>query len=168
MTPLSGQAAPVVDPGPAGLCGRTVGYAPGVFDLFHVGHLNILRRARLLCDHLIAGVVSDNVALQQKGRHPVVPEQERLEIVSSVRYVDETVLELTTDKIATWRAVGFEVIFKGSDWQGSQKWSRLEKEFSQLGVRVVYLPYTEHLSSSALRDVVGMRGPTTGGGPLAF
>lgn len=133
--------------------GRTelVGYAPGAFDLFHVGHLNLLRRARLECDYLIAGVVSDQVALEQKGRYPVVPEDERLEIVASLDVVDQAVLEVTTDKLATWERVRFDTIFKGSDWIGSQKWTALEREFAARGVRVVYLPYTEHVSTSILR-----------------
>jgi glycerol-3-phosphate cytidylyltransferase len=133
--------------------GRTelVGYAPGAFDLFHVGHLNLLRRARLECDYLIAGVVSDEVALAQKGRYPVVPEDERLEIVASLDVVDRAVLEVTTDKLATWERVRFDTIFKGSDWVGSAKWTELEREFAVRGVRVAYLPYTEHVSTTVLR-----------------
>src|SRR5437763_16329085 len=88
-----------------------VGYVPGAFDLFHIGHLNILRRAQLSCDYLIAGVVSDDVALAQKGKLPVVPQQERLDIVASLRIVDEAVMEWTTDKLATWERDGFDVLF---------------------------------------------------------
>jgi glycerol-3-phosphate cytidylyltransferase len=128
-----------------------VGYAPGAYDLFHVGHLNLLRRCRLQCDYLIAGVVSDEVALAQKGRLPVVPQEERLEIVASLDVVDEAVMEWTTDKLATWERVRFDVIYKGSDWEGSPKWTALEREFARRGVRVVYLPYTEHVSTSILR-----------------
>jgi glycerol-3-phosphate cytidylyltransferase len=128
-----------------------VGYAPGAYDLFHVGHLNLLRRCRLACDYLIAGVVSDEVALQQKGRLPVVPEDERLEIVASLDVVDEVVLETTTDKLATWEQVRFDVVFKGDDWEGSAKWTELGHEFARRGVRVVYLPYTKHVSTSLLR-----------------
>lgn len=133
--------------------GRTelVGYAPGAYDLFHVGHLNLLRRVRLECDYLIAGVVSDAVALEQKGRLPVVPEEERLEIVASLDVVDEAVMEWTTDKLQTWERVRFDVIFKGSDWSGSPKWTALEREFAARGVRVVYLPYTQHVSTTILR-----------------
>ncbi len=133
-----------------------IGYAPGVFDLFHVGHLNLLRRARLACDHLIAGVVSDEVAMAQKGKRPVVPEAERLEIVSAVRCVDEVYLEPTTDKLATWDVVRFTVIFKGDDWVGSPKWIRLGEEFAARGVDLVFLPYTDHLSSTLLRDQDGV------------
>jgi glycerol-3-phosphate cytidylyltransferase len=135
-----------------------VGYAPGAYDLFHVGHLNLLRRVRLQCDFVIAGVVSDEVALVQKGRLPVVPEDERLAIVAGLDLVDEAVLETTTDKLRTWQRVGFDVVFKGSDWQGSPKWVALEAEFTRRGVRVVYLPYTRHVCTSVLRgrrDEVG-------------
>ncbi len=133
-----------------------VGYLPGAFDLFHIGHLNILRRASLSCDHLIAGVVSDEVALEQKGRYPVVPQQERLDIVASMRMVNEAVMEWTTDKLATWERVGFDVVFKGDDWVGSEKWMRLEREFAKRGVRVVYLPYTKYTSTTRLRQLTGL------------
>lgn len=133
-----------------------VGYLPGAFDLFHIGHLNILRRASLSCDHLIAGVISDEVALQQKGRYPVVPEQERADIVASMRMVDEVAIEWTMDKLATWERVGFDVVFKGSDWVGSEKWTRLEREFALRGVRVVYLPYTKYTSTTRLRQLTGL------------
>lgn len=131
-----------------------VGYAPGVFDLFHVGHLNVLRRARLQCDYLIAGVVSDGVALEQKGRLPVVPQEERLAVTAGMRFVDEAVMEWTSDKLHTWSLVGFDVIYKGDDWKGSAKWTRLERDFAQVGVRVVYLPYTRHTSSTLLRELI--------------
>jgi glycerol-3-phosphate cytidylyltransferase len=128
-----------------------VGYAPGAYDLFHIGHLNLLRRARLHCDVLIAGVVSDEVALQQKGRRPVVPEQERLEIVASMQPVDRAVLETQTDKLVSWQRTPFDVVFKGDDWRGSPTWTRLEERFAAVGVEVVYLPYTEHVSTTLLR-----------------
>lgn len=131
---------------------RCVGYAPGAYDLFHIGHLNLLRRASLHCDHLDVGVVSDEVALAQKGRWPVVPEQERLAIVASMRPVDGVFLETTTDKLRTWREHPFDVVFKGDDWQGSTRWDELERRFAEVGVRVVYLPYTEHVSTTLLRE----------------
>jgi glycerol-3-phosphate cytidylyltransferase len=128
-----------------------VGYAPGAFDLFHIGHLNLLRRARLSCDHLIAGVVSDQMALQQKGQLPVVPEQERLDIVASMEPVDEAILETHPDKLATWALLHFDVVFKGADWHGSARWVELERRFAEVGVQVVYLPYTRHVSTTLLR-----------------
>jgi glycerol-3-phosphate cytidylyltransferase len=98
-----------------------VGYVPGVFDLFHIGHVNILRRARLRCDRLVAGVVSDAVAFSMKGRYPAVPEQDRVSIVAACRYVDEVVLEHDVDKFTTWERIRFDVIYKGDDWRGTPK-----------------------------------------------
>jgi glycerol-3-phosphate cytidylyltransferase len=132
-----------------------VGYAPGAYDLFHIGHLNLLRRARLHCDRLVAGVVSDQVALVQKGRRPRVGEQERLAIVAAMRQVDAVHLETTTDKLATWAAQPFDVVFKGDDWQGTPRWLEWERRFAEVGVRVVYLPYTDHVSSRLLRRQTG-------------
>jgi len=131
-----------------------VGYAAGAFDLFHVGHLHIFRRAREHCDYLIAGVVSDEMLQLTKGIDPVVPLAERLEIVSSVRYVDEAHAEIVPDKLDTWREVGFDVFFKGDDWKGTERGRRLEKEFAAVGVEVVYFPYTVHTSSTILRQAL--------------
>jgi glycerol-3-phosphate cytidylyltransferase len=134
--------------------GGTVGYAPGAFDLFHVGHLNLLRRARLNCDFLVAGVVCDEATTRRKGRRPLTPEGERLAIVASMRFVDLAVMERTDNRLDVWNAVPFDVVFKGSDWQGTDKGGRLEREFAQVGVTVVYLPYTHHISTSTLRSAV--------------
>ena len=131
-----------------------VGYAPGVFDMFHIGHLNILRNARLGCDYLIAGVVSDEMAARAKGRQPVVPLAERLEIVQSIRYVDEAVCEEVPSKLQMWERLRFDVIIKGDDWRGTEKGNRLEAEFAPLGVEVFYLPYTVHTSSTMLRQAL--------------
>ncbi|MEO5833792.1 MAG: adenylyltransferase/cytidyltransferase family protein [Nakamurella sp.] len=128
-----------------------IGYAPGVYDLFHIGHLNILKHARSQCDFLIAGVVSDEMTLLTKGKAPVVPLSERLEIVTSIRYVDEAVAEVVPDKLDTWRSVGFDIIFKGDDWRGTAKGHKLEADFATVGVEVMYFPYTMHTSSSLLR-----------------
>jgi glycerol-3-phosphate cytidylyltransferase len=128
-----------------------IGYAPGAYDLFHIGHLNILMHAAAHCDRLIAGVVSDEVLVQTKGRLPVVPLVERIEIVRSIRCVDDVHAEVVPDKIDTWREVGFDVIFKGDDWRGTAKGARLERDFAAVGVEVRYFPYTMHTSSTALR-----------------
>ena len=130
---------------------RRVGYAPGVYDLFHIGHLNILRRARGLCDELIAGVVSDEMATLAKGRPPVVPLEERMEIVSHVRFVDRAVAERQPDKLLMWQDLRFDVLFKGDDRRGTAKGDRLERDMASVGVEVVYLPYTVHTSSTVLR-----------------
>jgi glycerol-3-phosphate cytidylyltransferase len=128
-----------------------IGYAPGVYDMFHVGHLNILRQAKNQCDFLIAGVVSDEMCELAKGRPPIVPLGERLEIVRHISYVDEAVAEVVPDKLETWEAVRFDVIFKGDDWRGTAKGRKLEQDFAEVGVEVVYFPYTVHTSSSLLR-----------------
>ena len=128
-----------------------IGYAAGAFDLFHVGHLNILRHAKEQCDTLIAGVVSDEMLRAVKGVDPVIPTAERAEIVRHVRFVDEVHIETVPDKLDVWRRVGFTHFFKGVDWRGTEKGERLEREFAAVGVEVVYFPYTVHTSSTALR-----------------
>ncbi|CAN5348547.1 adenylyltransferase/cytidyltransferase family protein [soil metagenome] len=129
-----------------------VGYASGIFDMFHVGHLNLLRRARTHCDHLVVGVGSDEYAEQLKGRLPVVPCDERIDIVSALGIVDEVVIDRSEDKSAVWHQRPFDVIFKGDDWSGTPKGYRLEKAMSALNVDVVYFPYTQHTSSTILRS----------------
>lgn len=128
-----------------------IGYAAGAFDLFHVGHLNILKHAKSQCDFLIAGVVSDEMLLETKGISPVIPLAERLEIVRNIRFVDEARAEVVPNKLDTWREVQFDVFFKGDDWRGTEKGLRLEREFAAVGVEVVYFPYTMNTSSTALR-----------------
>lgn len=133
---------------------KRVGYAPGVFDLFHIGHLNILRNARQFCDHLIVGVVSDEVASRSKGITPVVPTEERLEIIRAIRYVDEAVVEDVPHKLTMWERLHFDVIIKGDDWKGTDKGDKLESDFAEVGVHVAYLPYTQRTSSTILRRIL--------------
>ena len=135
---------------------RVIGYAPGAYDLFHIGHLNLLRHARAHCDHLIAGVVSDEMLVLTKGRAPVIPLAERMEIVRSLRIVDEVHAEVMRDKLDTWRAVGFDVLFKGDDWRGTPKGDKLERDFAAVGVEIRYFPYTMHTSSTALRRALAL------------
>ena len=131
-----------------------VGYAPGAYDLFHVGHLNVLKHAAAHCDRLVVGVVSDEMLLLTKGRLPVVPLAERLEIVRNLRFVDDVHAEVVPEKIDTWREVGFDVLFKGDDWQGTAKGDRLEAEMAEVGVELRYFPYTMHTSSTILRKAL--------------
>lgn len=133
---------------------RRIGYVPGVFDMFHIGHLNVLRNARDFCDYLIAGVVSDEVAQRNKGLQPVVPTEERVAIVAACRFVDEAVIEDTAHKLDMWARVGFNVIVKGDDWKGTDRGDKLEHDFAAVGVEVVYVPYTQQTSSSLLRRVL--------------
>jgi len=130
---------------------RIVGYAPGAYDLFHVGHLNILKHAKRRCDYLIAGVVADDMLELTKGRRPIVPLAERMEIVRHISYVDEVVAEVVPDKVDVWRELGFDVIFKGDDWRGTPKGEKLQADFDAVGVEVCYFPYTIHTSSTLLR-----------------
>ena len=135
--------------------GRIVGYVPGAWDMFHIGHLNILRRAREHCDHLIAGVVLDEVLEVAKGRLPVVPHAERMEIVGAMACVDEVVTDSSSDKLLMWQQLHFDVLFKGDDWKGTPKGDRLESSLGAVGVQVVYFPYTVHTSSTMLRQLIG-------------
>lgn len=128
-----------------------VGYSSGVFDMFHVGHLNLLRRARNHCSHLVVGVGSDEYVENLKGRPPVVPCDERIDIISALGIVDEVIIDRSEDKVAAWQQRPFDVIFKGNDWQGTPKGYRLENSMAEIGVTVVYFPYTQHTSSSMLR-----------------
>ncbi len=131
--------------------GKRIGYAAGAYDLFHIGHLNILRRAKEQCDHLIAGVVSDEMLRITKGIECVIPLEERAEIVGALRCVDEVYVERVPDKVDVWREVGFTHFFKGDDWKGTEKGMRLEREFGKVGVEIVYFPFTVHTSSTILR-----------------
>ena len=131
-----------------------VGYTTGVFDLFHVGHVNVLRRSKENCDILVVGVTTDELARARKGREPVVPFEERSAIVSSIRYVDEVVAQVSMDKLEAWHRLRFDKMFVGNDWQGTPEWLELEHQFGQLGVEILYFPYTVHTSSTVLREAL--------------
>jgi len=130
-----------------------IGYTTGVFDLFHVGHLRLIKNAKKLCDKLIVGVSSDSLVYDLKGRRPVIPLSERLEIVKSISYVDSVVVEEKDDKKNAWEEVRFNTIFKGDDWKGSQKWNELQMFFDSVDVRVVFLPYTDTTSSTLIKSI---------------
>ncbi len=131
---------------------KIVGYVPGVFDLFHVGHLNMLRQARSRCDILIAGIVSDEMCELGKGIRPTVPLEEREAIVDAIGIVDGTYVETSLDKRAAWNDVRFDRLFKGDDWKGTPKGAKLEAEMAEVGVEVCYFPYSIQTSSTALRQ----------------
>ncbi|MEU9142596.1 adenylyltransferase/cytidyltransferase family protein [Streptomyces sp. NPDC048349] len=132
---------------------QIIGYASGVFDLFHIGHLNLLRHARAQCDRLVAGVLTDEASCH-KGRPPVIPLKERLDIVRSMDYVDEAIVDHTLEKMDAWQEVGFHRLFKGDDWRGTPRGEQWERDFASVGVEVVYLPYTVHVSSTKLRQLI--------------
>ncbi|ENP8456979.1 adenylyltransferase/cytidyltransferase family protein [Photobacterium damselae] len=130
---------------------KKIGYTTGVFDMFHIGHLNLLKRAKLECDYLIVGVTTDELSAQAKGKKPIIPLVERMEIVENIKFVDEVIPQVNYDKYEAWRNIGFDKMFVGDDWKGSNKWNELEKEFNSLGVEIVYFPYSKNTSSTVLR-----------------
>ncbi|OUS31997.1 glycerol-3-phosphate cytidylyltransferase [Thalassotalea sp. 42_200_T64] len=133
---------------------KKIGYTTGVFDLFHVGHLNVLKRAKLECDYLIVGVTSDELSISAKNKKPVIPFNERMEIVEHIKFVDEVVPQMNYDKEEAWNNLKFDKMFVGDDWKGSDKWNKIEQDFAEFGVEIVYFPYTTHTSSTFLRKVL--------------
>ena len=131
-----------------------VGYTTGVFDLFHIGHLNILRRAREKCDKLIVGVTTDELLKVYKNKSPIIPFEERISIVKSIKYVDEVVPQENMDKLSHWDNLKFNVVFVGDDWQNTDKWNKIESDFNKIGVKVVYFPYTEGTSSTLINEIL--------------
>lgn len=130
-----------------------VGYTTGVYDMFHIGHLNLLRRAKEQCDYLIVGVTVDEL-VSYKNKSAVIPYDERFAIIDSIKYVDETVPQENMDKMEAWEKYKFDVMFVGDDWKGTEKWNEFERIFKEVGVDIVYFPYTIGTSSTKLRDVL--------------
>jgi glycerol-3-phosphate cytidylyltransferase len=128
-----------------------VGFTAGVFDMFHIGHLNLLRKAKDRCDYLIVGVNSNSLVASYKGKETVIDEEQRREIVSAIKYVDRTEIMDSLDKVDAWQRLHFDVVFIGDDWKGSERWNQTERDLAQVGVKVVYIPYTKHVTSTALR-----------------
>lgn len=128
-----------------------VGYTTGVYDMFHIGHLNLLKRAKEQCDYLIVGVSTDDLATY-KNKIPIIPFEERIEIVRSIKYVDMAVPQTTMNKMDAWELYKFDAMFVGDDWKGTEKWNNLEKEFAKVNVEIVYFPYTKGTSSTILRE----------------
>lgn len=131
----------------------TIGYTTGVFDLFHVGHVNLLRNARSLCDRLIVGVTVDELVLY-KSKRAVIPFDERIEIVRACKYVDLAVPQATMDKLDAWQRYKFNVMFVGDDWYRHERWKALDAQFTERGVRVVYFPYTRTTSSTLINETL--------------
>ena len=129
-----------------------VGYTTGVFDMFHIGHLNILRRAKELCEFLIVGVTTDELCFMRKNKYPLINQQDRMEIVRAIRYVDEVVFQESMDKLSAVKDYGCNVVFVGSDWKGTAAWDEYEKQFATCGCDVVYLDYTDGISSTIIKE----------------
>ena len=127
-----------------------IGYTTGVFDMFHIGHLNILKRAKENCDYLIVGVSTDELVKSYKHKTPIIPFDERVAIVEAIRYVDKVVPQENRDKVAAQERLGFDIMFVGDDWKGSELFSRVETVFRERGVEVMYFPYTKGTSSTIL------------------
>jgi glycerol-3-phosphate cytidylyltransferase len=130
-----------------------IGYTAGVFDLFHIGHLNILKKAKEECDYLIVAVTTDEL-VGYKNKKAIIPQDERMKIVESIKFVDKVVFQYDMDKISAWKKYQFDVMFVGDDWKGTEKWNAFEKEFSEFGVDIIYFPYTQGTSSTKLREVL--------------
>lgn len=130
-----------------------IGYTTGVFDLFHVGHVRLLRRAKEQCDFLIVGVTTDEL-VSYKGKKAVIPLEQRMEVVASVKWVDKVVAQFSMDKMKAWNEFKFNVMFVGDDWKGTEKWNRFEVEFSKVGVEIVYFPYTKETSSTLINQTL--------------
>jgi glycerol-3-phosphate cytidylyltransferase len=130
-----------------------VGYTSGVFDLFHIGHLNLLRNAKSMCDKLVVGVTTDDL-VSYKNKKSVIPFEQRMEIVRSIKYVDAVVPQETMDKFEAWNKLKFDVMFVGDDWYKSEKWEKLDEKFKEVSVRIVYFPYTKGTSSTLINEVL--------------
>ena len=134
-----------------------IGYTAGVYDMFHIGHLNLLKNAKSMCDKLVVGVTVDDLVMY-KGKKAVIPFEERIEIVRSCRYVDAAVPQYDMDKLITCKKLGATILFVGDDWYGTEKWKDYEKDFNDAGIKIVYFPYTKGISSSKLSDILKANG----------
>lgn len=129
-----------------------IGYTTGVFDMFHIGHLNILKRAKEQCDFLIVGVTTDDLCFERKQKYPIICESDRMAIVTELRCVDQVVPQENMDKLEAVKKYGADAVFVGSDWKETDAWNKYEKEFAEVGCTVVYLDHTDGISSTILRD----------------
>jgi len=133
---------------------KVIGYTTGVYDMFHIGHLNLLRRAKEQCDYLIVGVSTDELVKKEKKKTPVISFQERMEIIKELRCVDKVVPQYNKNKMQAWEEYHFDKMFVGSDWQGTMQWQEFEKQFEPIGVKIIYLPHTDGISSTILTEIV--------------
>lgn len=131
-----------------------IGYTTGVFDMFHIGHLNIIKSSKEKCDYLIVGVSTDELVQHEKHKTPVIPFEERKEIVAALKYVDQVVPQKNKNKLEAWEEYHFDKMFVGDDWKGTKAWNEYEAQFQPLGVEIVYLPHTDGISSTILTEYV--------------
>lgn len=130
-----------------------IGYTAGVFDLFHVGHLNMLKNAKSMCDRLIVGVTTDEL-VSYKNKRAVIPLDERMEIVRNIKCVDAVIPQESMDKFEMWKKLKFDVMFVGDDWYDSDKWNEYEEQFKAVGVKIVYFPYYKGTSSTLINETL--------------
>lgn len=133
---------------------KIIGYTTGVFDMFHIGHLNILKNAKEHCDYLIVGVSTDELVQDYKHKKPIIPFEERIKIVEAIKYVDEVIPQTSMDKYAAWEKLHFNILFHGNDWKGSSMYNKLEEKFNKVGVKIKFFPYTTGTSSTLLCEVL--------------
>lgn len=133
---------------------NVIGYTTGVFDLFHIGHLNLLKNAKGLCDNLIVGVTTDELIKDYKNKEAVIPFDERLEIIRNIQHVDAAIPQENMDKFSVWERLNFDIMFVGDDWYNTNKWETFEKQFNEVGVRIVYFPYTKGTSSTMINEIL--------------
>jgi len=130
-----------------------IGYTTGVYDLFHIGHLNLLKNAKGMCDKLIVGVTVDEL-VSYKGKQAMIPFEDRIEIVRSCKYVDAAVPQYDMDKLTACKKLGAKIMFVGDDWYGTEKWRNYEKQFEEEGIKIIYFPYTKGTSSTQIRKAL--------------
>ncbi len=130
-----------------------IGYTAGVYDLFHIGHLNLLKNAKGMCDKLVVGVTTDEL-VAYKGKNALIPFEDRIEIVRSIKYVDAVVPQADMDKLTMCKKIGAQFLFVGDDWYKTEKWNEYEKEFNENGIKIIYFPYTKGVSSTIISDAL--------------
>ncbi len=133
---------------------KIIGYTTGVYDMFHIGHLHLLKKAKNRCDYLIVGISVDELVQSYKGKTPIIPFENRLEIISALKFVDEVVAVTHRDKFQSFLDVGYDILFVGDDWKDSDIFNNLQKQLSPLGAKVDYFPYTKEVSSTKFRDIL--------------
>lgn len=129
-----------------------IGYTTGVYDMFHIGHLNIIKRAKAQCDYLIVGVSTDELVQREKNKTPIIPFADRVSILEAIKYVDKVVPQTDKNKYGAWENYHFNKMFVGSDWKGTQTWNGYEKQFAPVNVEIIYLDHTDGISSTILRN----------------
>ena len=133
---------------------KITGYTTGVFDLFHVGHVRILKKAKSLCDRLIVAVSTDNLVKKYKNKYPIISQKERIEVVKNNKYVDYVITQNSLNKFLSWKKLKYDIMFVGDDWYAKKKWKDMDKDFKKLGVKIIYLPYTKGTSSTKINKIL--------------